>query len=343
MPARASHLSTRRRRRRHLRAAAVALAAGALLPLRLAPTSAAQSEAGHVFAFGAAPYAGGAGGEPATGMARTPTGRGYWLAGARGGVFAFGDATFHGALPRAAGRPPVVDMVAAPDGKGYWLAAGDGGVFAFGDAVYAGSAAEVPLNSPVVAMAATTTGKGYWLAARDGGVFAFGDAAYAGSGAGKAGSEPMVDMAASPDGKGYWLAGADGGVFAFGSAPFHGSAGAIATGAPVTAMEATPAGDGVWLTTGGRLLGDYGVTCYSLRGITATGAPVSERVVAVDPREIALHSEIFVSGVGTRRALDTGSAVQGRRLDVWHPSSEWCREFGHRTLSAYVMAEPTAT
>jgi len=29
-------------------------------------------------------------------MARTPDGHGYWLVGADGGVFAFGDAGFHG-------------------------------------------------------------------------------------------------------------------------------------------------------------------------------------------------------------------------------------------------------
>jgi hypothetical protein len=35
---------------------------------------------------------------PVVGLAATPSGRGYWLAAADGGVFAFGDAAFHGAV-----------------------------------------------------------------------------------------------------------------------------------------------------------------------------------------------------------------------------------------------------
>ncbi|MDP9403683.1 MAG: hypothetical protein M3P85_10200, partial [Actinomycetota bacterium] len=34
--------------------------------------------------------------QPIVGMAATPSGRGYWLVGADGGVFAFGDAVFAG-------------------------------------------------------------------------------------------------------------------------------------------------------------------------------------------------------------------------------------------------------
>ena len=36
---------------------------------------------------------------PIVGMAATPTGKGYWLVGADGGVFAYGDAEFHGSIP----------------------------------------------------------------------------------------------------------------------------------------------------------------------------------------------------------------------------------------------------
>ncbi len=70
-------------------------------------------------------------------MAATPDGRGYWLAAADGGVFAFGDAGFYGAV--RALHAPIVGMAATPDGRGYWLAAADGGVFAFGDAGFYGA------------------------------------------------------------------------------------------------------------------------------------------------------------------------------------------------------------
>jgi hypothetical protein len=35
---------------------------------------------------------------PVVGLAATPSGRGYWLVAAHGGVFAFGDAVYHGGV-----------------------------------------------------------------------------------------------------------------------------------------------------------------------------------------------------------------------------------------------------
>ena len=65
----------------------------------------------------------------------TPTGKGYWLVAADGGVFAFGDAH----LPRSIGRtaleqPDRRHRRARRPGTGYWLVAADGGIFGFGDA-----------------------------------------------------------------------------------------------------------------------------------------------------------------------------------------------------------------
>ena len=86
---------------------------------------------------------------PIVGIAATPSGNGYWLVAADGGVFTFGDA----ALPRLHRRPrasthPIVGIAATPSGNGYWLAAADGGVFTFGDAGYHGSAAGARLSAP---------------------------------------------------------------------------------------------------------------------------------------------------------------------------------------------------
>ena len=67
-------------------------------------------------------------------MAATPDGKGYWLVGSDGGVFALGDAGFFGSLGNKRLNAPMVGMTAAPEGKGYWLVASDGGVFALGDA-----------------------------------------------------------------------------------------------------------------------------------------------------------------------------------------------------------------
>ena len=51
-------------------------------------------------------------------MASTPDGGGYWLVGADGGVFAFGEPPIYGSLPGAHVSPaaPVVGMASHPDG-----------------------------------------------------------------------------------------------------------------------------------------------------------------------------------------------------------------------------------
>ena len=183
----------------------------------------------------------------ATGVAGVVVSRGYWLAAADGGVFAFGGARFHGSTGGIRLNRPVVGMAPSATGDGYWLVAADGGVFAFGDARFAGSTGGIRLNQPVVGMAPTPSGRGYWLVARDGGVFAFGDARFAGSTGGVRLNQPVVGMAPSPAGGGYWLVAADGGVFAFGDARFAGSTGGIRLTQPVVGAAAAPTGRGYWL------------------------------------------------------------------------------------------------
>jgi hypothetical protein len=191
-----------------------------------------------------------------------PTGDGVWTAASDGGVFAFGDAVFHGSLGGVHLNAPVVGMAATHDGGGYWLVASDGGVFAFGDAVFHGSLGALHLNAPVVGMAATPDGGGYWLVASDGGVFAFGDAVFHGSLGAVPLNAPVVGMAAGPH-VGYWLVASDGGVFNFGGAPFKGSAVSIGLhlAAPIAGIAATSTGEGYWLVgadNGIVTLGDAG-------------------------------------------------------------------------------------
>jgi ribosomal protein L24E len=85
-------------------------------------------------------------------MAATPDGRGYWLVASDGGVFAFGDAAFHGSTGAIHLNRPIVGMAATPDGRGYWLVASDGGVFAFGDAAFDGSGGGAGLTGSTVAI-----------------------------------------------------------------------------------------------------------------------------------------------------------------------------------------------
>jgi hypothetical protein len=107
--------------------------------------------------------------------------QGYWLLGADGGIFTYGDAPFFGSTGNIKLKEPVVGMTATPDGLGYWLVASDGGVFTFGNAPFLGSTGNLNLRAPITSIRSTATGLGYWLFAKDGGVFTFGDATYLGT------------------------------------------------------------------------------------------------------------------------------------------------------------------
>ena len=208
-------------------------------------------------------------GSTATGVSSGSAAVGYWMAGADGGVFAYGGAPFEGSHGGAPLGAPIVGIAATPDGKGYWLAGADGGVFAYGDAAFLGSLGGRHLNRPIVGVASSPDGGGYWLVGADGGVFAFGDAGYQGSMGGTSLNRPIVGMAASATG-GYWLVASDGGVFAFGGAGFHGSTGGSVLREPVAGMSPTPDSGGYWLVAA-----DGGVFAFgdaTFRGAAVNGS-----------------------------------------------------------------------
>ena len=263
--------------------AAVAVVGGGLGSASAAAQSTVPASVG---AFGdAGAYgvpAAGALNAPLAGIAATPDGHGYWLLGANGGVFTYGDAGFYGSATGA--YSPAVGIAPTPDGQGYWIARNSGAVYNFGDAssggnyYYAGAA-------PVVGIAATPKAMGYWLVAADGGVFSFGSAGFFGSMGGKALNAPVVGMASTPGGHGYWLVAADGGVFSFGSARFYGSMGSNppSSTTPVVAMASTPSGGGYWLATTDKTLPAATPVPSVLPTCNLPGSPPSVR-----PSEIIL-------------------------------------------------------
>jgi 3D (Asp-Asp-Asp) domain-containing protein len=91
-------------------------------------------------------------------------------------------------------------------------------------------------------------------------------------------------------------------------------------------------------TGGGSPAGTTGTvtvtaTGYSLRGRTATGAPVGWGVVAVDPSIIALGTRMTIPGYGEGIAADTGGAIQGNTIDLWFPTLAQANAWGRRAVT----------
>jgi hypothetical protein len=200
---------------------------------------------------------------PATSPPATspPAGHGYWLVGSDGGVFAFGDAHFHGSTGNMVARvrnqvinlAVVTGITPTPGDGGYWLATVNGGVFPFGNASYFGSLPAIGvLDAEVVGIVPTADGKGYFMVSWQGGVFAFGDAHFVGSCSTIGGcGAPLTALVPDASGHGYWLVLSNCQVVAFGDAPKIPASDcqSYATANKVQARTAvrTPDGRGYWV------------------------------------------------------------------------------------------------
>jgi len=75
---------------------------------------------------------------------------------------------------------------------------------------------------------------------------------------------------------------------------------------------------------------------YYLPGKTALGVPVRMGVVAVDPRLIPLGTRLHVPGYGPSLAADVGTAIKGRIIDLWFPTTAEARDWGRRSVTITV-------
>ena len=75
---------------------------------------------------------------------------------------------------------------------------------------------------------------------------------------------------------------------------------------------------------------------YHLPGNTALGVPVRKGIVAVDPKLIPLGTRLHVPGYGPGLAADVGTAIKGRIIDLWMPSTAAARKWGRRTVTITV-------
>jgi hypothetical protein len=207
---------------------------------------------GRVFGLGAAPSLGNANTPAGRAIAATAGGQGYYVVGAGGGVFAFGDARFYGSVPGLGKRVSnIVAIAVTSDDKGYYLLGSDGGIFTFGDARFYGSLPGIGVRTQhVVGMVAYPASTGYLLVSRDGGVFTFGNARFYGSLPGmNIRTTSIRGILPSSAGTGYVLVGADGGVFNFGTGVrFYGSLPGIGVRVSnIVGIALTQDEDGYWM------------------------------------------------------------------------------------------------
>ncbi|WP_026961132.1 3D domain-containing protein [Alicyclobacillus herbarius] len=78
-------------------------------------------------------------------------------------------------------------------------------------------------------------------------------------------------------------------------------------------------------------------TAYVAGGRTADGKPARPGVAAVDPSVIPLGSRLYIPGVGTLVAADTGGAIHGNRIDICVATAAQARAWGVRTVTVYVL------
>jgi hypothetical protein len=173
--------------------------------------------------------------QPIVGMVPSPSGQGYYMVAADGGVFAF-NSSFDGSCPGIGGCSGVAVAV-APDasGNGYWLATTTGHIYSFGNARYFG--APGPQSSRITSMVRTPDGGGYYIIDGNGQVFAYGDAAFLGGlppGA-TSGLDPATAIFDTADGGGYWISTGLGKIYPFGDAPADGDMSGAHLNGPIIA------------------------------------------------------------------------------------------------------------
>jgi sugar lactone lactonase YvrE len=202
---------------------------------------------------------------------------GYWMVGAGGRVYAFGDAPH---LGDADTSTEAVDLEPTPSGNGYWVVTAGGEVSAFGDARPLGDARAGSLfvGEAVTSLSSTTSGDGYWLFTSRGRVLPFGDARFHGDMSATRLNGPVLDSVPTPSGEGYYMVASDGGIFTFGDARFLGSMGNRELNAPVQSMVPDGDGRGYWLVASDGGIFAFEAPFRGSMGAVRLNAPITGMV-----------------------------------------------------------------
>ncbi len=75
---------------------------------------------------------------------------------------------------------------------------------------------------------------------------------------------------------------------------------------------------------------------YTGGGTTAMGTRARVGEIAVDPSVIPLGTEVYIEGVGARRAEDTGGNIKGNTIDIYMDTQGQCINWGVRYVTIYI-------
>ena len=80
-------------------------------------------------------------------------------------------------------------------------------------------------------------------------------------------------------------------------------------------------------------------TAYCGDEVTSLGIkPTPYRTIAVDPKVIPYGSIVYIPEYKALfRAEDTGSAIKGKRIDIFLLNEDECKEFGRKNIRIYVL------
>ena len=85
----------------------------------------------------------------------------------------------------------------------------------------------------------------------------------------------------------------------------------------------------------------YTVDCNGCSGKTAVGIDLrsnpNQKVIAVDPSLIPLGSNVYVEGYGYAIAGDTGGAINGKKIDVYVPTTAEAHSWGVKKVKIKVI------
>jgi len=72
-------------------------------------------------------------------------------------------------------------------------------------------------------------------------------------------------------------------------------------------------------------------------GMTASGKRAGRGTIAADLAVLPMRTQVYVPGYGYGLVADTGSAIQGHRLDLFFSTHQQAQQWGVKRLNVRVL------